>query len=172
MAPNTPNALPRSFDPLNVVVSRDSAEGAMKAPNAPWQARAATSMPKLVAAPPTADAAAKPISPLRKVTLRPTREDTLPPSSSRLPNARAYAVTTHCRSTVVKCRERWADGSAMFTTVASSTIISWARAMTARISQRLGSGAASPGGTAAAESAGGFAADMLQRQSAGTFSAI
>jgi len=96
------------------------------------------------------------------VTLRPTREDTFPPSSSRLPKARAYAVTTHCRSTVVKCSDRCADGSAMFTTVASSTIISWARAMTARISQRLGSGAASPGGTAAAESAGGFAADMLK----------
>ena len=47
MAPNTPNALPRSLELANVVVSSDSAAGASSAPKAPWQARAATSMPKL-----------------------------------------------------------------------------------------------------------------------------
>ena len=47
MAPKTPNALPRSFEPSNVVVSSDSAAGASSAPKAPWQARAAMSMPKL-----------------------------------------------------------------------------------------------------------------------------
>jgi hypothetical protein len=55
--------LPRSFGSLNVVVRIDRAAGASSAPNAPWTARAATSMPKLVAAPPTADAAAKPSVP-------------------------------------------------------------------------------------------------------------
>jgi hypothetical protein len=40
------------------VVSSDSAEGASNAPNMPWHARAAMSMPKLTAAPPTAEAAA------------------------------------------------------------------------------------------------------------------
>ena len=89
MAPNTPNALPRSLGSVNVVVSSDSAAGASSAPNAPWQARAATSIPKLVAAPPTADAAANPISPVRNVTLRPKMSASLPPSSSRLPNASA-----------------------------------------------------------------------------------
>ena len=89
MAPKIPNARPRSFEPLNVVVSRDSADGAMNAPNAPCSARAATSMPKLVAAPPTAEAAAKPISPEMNVTFRPSREETFPPSSSRLPKASA-----------------------------------------------------------------------------------
>jgi hypothetical protein len=44
--------LPRSFGSLNVVDRIDSAAGARSAPNAPWQARAMTSMPKLVAAPP------------------------------------------------------------------------------------------------------------------------
>ena len=89
IAPNTPNARPRSLLPLNVVVSRDSADGAMNAPNAPCRARAATSMPKLVAAPPAADAAAKPISPEMNVTFRPSSEETFPPSSSRLPKASA-----------------------------------------------------------------------------------
>ena len=89
MAPKTPNALPRSFGSLNVVVSSPSAAGARNAPNAPWHARAATSMPKLVAAPPTADAAAKPIRPPRNVILRPIRSPIRPPNSSRLPNASA-----------------------------------------------------------------------------------
>src|SRR2546423_1062608 len=41
-----PNALPRSFGSVNVVVSSDSADGTRIAPNAPWQARAVISMPK------------------------------------------------------------------------------------------------------------------------------
>ena len=60
-----------------------------------------------------------------------------PPSSSRLPNASAYAVTTHCRSTVAKCSDRCADGSATFTIVRSRTIMSWAIATVARTRQRL-----------------------------------
>ena len=48
-------------------------------------------------------------------------------------------MITHCRSMLEKCSACWAEGSAMFTIVASSTTISWASATTARISQRLGS---------------------------------
>jgi hypothetical protein len=81
--------LPRSFGSLNVVDRIDRAAGARSAPNAPWAARAATSMPKLVAAPPTADAAAKPSAPVRNVILRPIRSPSRPPTSSRLPNASA-----------------------------------------------------------------------------------
>jgi hypothetical protein len=81
--------LPRSFGSLNVVDRIDSAAGASSAPNAPWAARAVTSMPKLVAAPPTADAAAKPSAPVRNVILRPIRSPSRPPNSSRLPNASA-----------------------------------------------------------------------------------
>ena len=121
---------------MNVVVSRDSADGTSSAANAPWQARAVTSMVKLTEAPPMADTPAKPTSPVKNVTLRPSRSDSLPPSSSRLPNARLYAVTTHCRSTVVKPSARCADGSAMFTIVRSRTTISCARPITPRISQR------------------------------------
>jgi len=121
---------------VNVVVSRDSADGTRSAANAPWQARAITSMVKLTEAPPMADTPAKPTRPVRNVTLRPSRSDSRPPSRSRLPNARVYAVTTHCRSTVLKCSARCADGRAMFMIVASRTTISCARPITPRMSQR------------------------------------
>src|ERR1700755_121660 len=49
-----PSALPRSRGSVNVVVSRASADGASRAPNAPCTARAATSAPKSGAAPPAA----------------------------------------------------------------------------------------------------------------------
>ena len=82
-----PNALPRSFGSVNVVVSSESADGTKSAANAPWQARAVTSMVKLTEAPPMAETPAKPTRPIRNVTLRPSRSASLPPSSSRLPNA-------------------------------------------------------------------------------------
>ena len=69
--------------------------------------------------PPTAETPAKPTSPTRSVSFRPSRSASLPPSNSRLPNANAYAVTTHCRSTSVKCSDRWIVGSAMLITVRS-----------------------------------------------------
>ena len=93
-------------------------------------------MAKLTDAPPTAETPAKPTSPTRNVSFRPSRSDSLPPSSSRLPNANAYAVTTHCRSTSVKCNDPWIVGSAIFITVRSRTTISCARAITPKISQR------------------------------------
>ncbi|MGC0410444.1 hypothetical protein RKD31_003687 [Streptomyces sp. SAI-163] len=83
-----PKAFPRSLGSVNVVVSRDSAEGARTAAKTPWRARAPKSIAEVVAAPPIAEAAAKPISPMTKVRLRPTRSATRPPSSSRPPNAR------------------------------------------------------------------------------------
>ena len=39
---------------------------------------------------------------------------------------------THWRSATEMCRARWAEGRATMTTEASSTIISWAMAITAR----------------------------------------
>ena len=73
---------------VKVVVSSDSAEGTRIAANAPWQARAVISMVKLTEAPPMAETPAKPASPVRNVTFRPSRSDSLPPSSSKLPNDR------------------------------------------------------------------------------------
>ena len=62
----------------------------------------AASIPNDCAAPPTADATANPASPPTNVHLRPNRSLIRPPSSRRLPNASAYAVTIHCRSELAK----------------------------------------------------------------------
>jgi hypothetical protein len=136
IAPYRPKAFARSLASVNVVVSSDRAAGASSAPKAPWTARAPTSMPKLVAAPPTAEAEAKPSRPMMNVHLRPNRSLIRPPSSSRLPKDNAYAVTIHWRLSFVKCSAFCAEGSAMLTTVASSTTISWAIPRIARIAQR------------------------------------
>ena len=65
--------MPHSLGSVNVVVSRDSADGTSSAASASWQARAVTSMVKLTEAPPTAETPAKPASPARNVTFRPSR---------------------------------------------------------------------------------------------------
>ena len=96
-------------------------------------------MVKLSEAPPTAEAAANPASPIRKVVLRPIRSASRPQNSSRLPNDSAYAVTIHCLSVLVNPSARCADGSARFITVTSRTIMSAAVQMVARISHRRGS---------------------------------
>jgi hypothetical protein len=78
---------------------------------------------------------------------------------------------THCRSVVEKPSARWADGSAIFTMVASSTTISWAAPTTARISQRrlprsrpaVAAGAAGAG-TGGAAGAGRVAGAVLRCQ--------
>ncbi len=146
--PNTPKALPRSAGAENVVVSSESAAGASSAANTPCRERAVTRIPKVAAAPPTAEAAAKPICPMRKARRRPNLSASRPPSSSRLPKVIAYEVTTHCRWSSENPRSAWAEGRAMFTMVASRTTMSWARPMTARIHHRRGSGCAAVVGTA------------------------
>ena len=89
-----------------------------------------------------AEARANPIRPVINTRLRSNMSPSRPPTGSRLPKASAYAVTTHCRSLFGNARARCADGSAMFTIVASRTTMSWAIATTTRTSQRRSSGAA------------------------------
>jgi hypothetical protein len=138
-APKIPKAFCQSAVPANVTVKSDSAEGASNAPNTPCVARAKMSTPNDCASPPTADAPENPTSPAISAHLRPNRSPSLPPTNSRLPNASAYAVTTHCRLSLEKCNARWADGSATVTIVASSTTISCATLSTASTAHRLGS---------------------------------
>src|SRR3954452_17025352 len=77
------NALARSADSVNVVVSSESAAGASMAAKTPCSARAVTSGSKLCAAPPAADAPANPSRPAMNVHLRPNRSAIRPPSSTQ-----------------------------------------------------------------------------------------
>src|SRR6516165_10295949 len=160
IAPYTPNALPRSAGSVNVTVSVDSAAGASIAPNAPCKPRPITSIAKPVAAPPSADAAAKPTRPMISIRRRPTRSDIRPPSSSSPPKASEYAVTTHCRSALENPSDAWADGSAMFTIVASRITINWASPTTPRTHQRRADPASTPDDPA--RSAAATAGSLIQ----------
>jgi len=93
-------------------------------------------MAQEVAAPPTAEEPANPARPVMKTHLRLNMSPIRPPSSSRPPNARAYEVTIHWRPLSGNPSACWADGSAMFTMVASRTTMSWAIATMTRTSQR------------------------------------
>ena len=93
--PAPPNALkmPKAFalseGSVKVTVSSERAAGASTAAKRPWATRAATRISKLEAEPPRMDAAPKPAKPITKRVRRPNRSPSRPPSSSRLPNARA-----------------------------------------------------------------------------------
>src|SRR2546423_4249958 len=139
--PKTPKALPRSRGSLKLLTRVPRADGARTAPNAPCSARAVARTTNEPAAPPIAEAMANPTRPRTNIHLRLNMSPSRPPTSSRLPNASAYADTNHCRSPLEKPSACWADGSAMFTIVPSSTSISWATAATTRTSQRRSAGA-------------------------------
>ena len=88
IAPKMPNALPRSFGSVKVVVSSDSAAGASSAPNTPCSGAGGDEHAEATARRRrAADATAKPIRPAMNVRLRPKRSARRPPSSSRLPKA-------------------------------------------------------------------------------------
>jgi hypothetical protein len=79
----------RSAGSVNVVVSSERMAGASSAAKAPCTARAAISMPTSTAAPPTAEATAKPTRPMMKTHLRPIMSAIRPPMSSSDPKASA-----------------------------------------------------------------------------------
>ena len=72
IAPITPNALARSFGTVKVTEIIARAAGASRAAKTPCNARAANNIPWFAATPPRADAAAKPIKPIKKTLRRPT----------------------------------------------------------------------------------------------------
>ena len=96
----------------------------VSAPPAPWMKRAPISISWLCAVAHSSDAAEKIATPIRNTRLRPMRSPSRPASRSRPPNAIRYALTTHARLLCEKPRSCWMEGSATFTIVASSTIIS------------------------------------------------
>src|ERR1700742_5061795 len=93
-------------------------------------------MPSLEASPQRTDATVNSVTPRRNTRLRPKRSPSRPASSRKLPNVTRNALTTHVRLPCVKPRSCWMDGSATFTIVESSTIMSCARQTTTSASQR------------------------------------
>jgi hypothetical protein len=73
------------------------------------------------------DATVKIVTPSVNRSRRPNRSAERPPSSKNPPKVSVYAVTTHCKSEVLKCRLRAIAGSATFVTVASRMTMNWAR---------------------------------------------
>src|SRR4051794_3213475 len=105
----------------------------------PCSRRAPISAPSVGATPHNSDATVNVTRPARNTRLRPTRSPRRPARSSRLPNVTRNALTTQVRSAWLKPRSRWIDGSATFTIVTSSTIISCAKQTTISVAQRRGS---------------------------------
>ncbi len=102
----TPMARLRRGPSGNVVAISASAVGATTAPPTPCTARAASSQAGEVASPPASEAAENSSSPATNIRRRPSRSPARPPSSSRPPNVRAYAVITHSRLEVENPRPR------------------------------------------------------------------
>ena len=114
----------------------------------PCRARAAMSHSDEGASPFSSDAIVKTTTPATNTRRRPRKSAARPPSSRKPPKASVYALTTHWRELVEKSRSAWIDGSATFTTVASSTTMNWAMQTSTRTSQRRSCDAA-PGGAVA-----------------------
>ncbi|CAB4659992.1 unannotated protein [freshwater metagenome] len=70
-APYTPKAFARSLLSVKVTVINERAAGASRAAKTPCSPRAEINNPWLVATPPSADAVAKPMSPMMSMRLRP-----------------------------------------------------------------------------------------------------
>jgi hypothetical protein len=92
IAAHMPKAVPLSRSSLNVVINSAKTAGAVRAANPPCRARAATSTPRSGAAPPSAEATAKPMTPVISARRAPKRSLSRPPRRSRPPNPRVYAV--------------------------------------------------------------------------------
>src|SRR3989441_5297617 len=122
--PQTLMALARSAGSGKRSRITESATAWTIAPPMPWTPRAPMSSHCEVARPQASDAAVNSARPAMRTVRRPMRSAARPPRSRKPPNVRTYAFTTHARPACEKPRSRWIAGSAMFTIVASSTIIS------------------------------------------------
>ena len=101
--------------------------GARRAANTPCPALAAISVPRSPANPPARLARPKPSNPIRNALRIPRNWEMRPPISSSDPNARVYAVITHCRPESANARSACASGRATAMIVVSNTTVTCAR---------------------------------------------
>jgi len=132
----TPIALACIRGSGNIVTIMPRMTADVIAPPMPWAKRAPTSISWLRALPHRSDATVNSVRPARKTVRRPIRSPKRPASSSSPPNAIRYALTTQARLEPENPRSSWIEGSATFTMVTSSTIISMPTHSTYSASQR------------------------------------
>ncbi len=135
--PYTPIARARSPGSVNRFMISDSDTADTTAPPSPCTARAAISIVCDGASPHASDASVNTTRPARNMRRWPYRSPSRPPSSRQPPNVSRYALTTQTSAVSVKCRSVPIDGSATFTIVLSSTIISTPRQRTISAYQRF-----------------------------------
>src|SRR3984957_19597739 len=123
------SALTRSLPSGKELTTSASTAGEASAPPTPWIARAASSIPAVVARPPASEASVKMVRPAMNMRRRPRMSPARPPSNSSPPNVSVYPFITQDRLVEEKCRPFWMCGRAMFTTVASRMIMSCAPSM-------------------------------------------
>ncbi len=119
------------------------------AANTPCSARAPNRIGGFTAAPPSAEAAAKPVRPIRNVRRWPSAPLIRPPINSSPPKVSAYAVIAHYLLASDMPSASCADGSAMFAIVPSKTTRSCAALTTANVHHRRCSSRLKAGLTAA-----------------------
>src|SRR4051812_3375759 len=145
VAPNSPNALPRSA-PLNSSWMDALICGVSAPPASPWTRRAMMSHTLLCAAPQAALASVNAASATTNMVRRPRRSPSRPAGTSSSPKVSAYPDTTHCKSLCWALRPASIEGSATFTMETSSRTMKPPTRQTASACHRRGSGASAMGG--------------------------
>ena len=131
-APQAPSATPRR-SAGTAALRRVRVSGTTIAAPVPWRARATMSVSMLLDSAAAADAPVKSARPTMNIRLRPNRSPSAAPVSSNTANVRVYALTVHSRPSKDAPSSRWMVGRAVLTTRLSSTTISNAMAVTAKV---------------------------------------
>ena len=110
-----------------------SVSGSTDAAAAPWMARAAISAPVVGASAAAAEATVNAETPMTNMRLRPKRSPSAAPVSSSTAKVSVYALTVHCRDSIVAPRSARMLGSAVVTTRLSRTTMKSAVETTANV---------------------------------------
>ena len=132
VAPYRPVAIPSSL-PLNSCAISASETANMIAPPTPCTARETLSQVGSGASAATPDATVKITSPQANTRLRPSRSASEPATRTNAASVSVYASTTHWRSVNEASRSSLMLGSAVFTTVMSSSSMKTATLTTASV---------------------------------------
>jgi hypothetical protein len=111
--------------PSNSTWMIESTWGVMRAPAAPWKARAAMSAEGLGASLPASDASVKPASPIRNARRRSSTSPSRAPITTSAAKTSVYIATTSCNSASEACRLSRRLGAATARIDPSMDAIAW-----------------------------------------------